>query len=264
MRCVIRSPFGTFSLPTSSTAAPFAFLPPSALQYTHSKQGLEPFLGSLAAHSGVWKTFFIFHFPIFFNLLQNTKNVTCEYEFVVVFCSRFVVVVVTALSRLPAATVVVVALLSAVKLKRAPTAENKLTLNVKFIEIVYVGAAIVLLLLLLLFFSCCCYCCFLVVVYRMAFEHILQAIGKRFFHLFSLTFLQRKFSAPNTAKTFAALSRPTAVECSEACRGVCPLSTYLLLSPTCLPVRLGHPNGLCGPVRVRVSPQLRFLFALLE
>lgn len=27
MRCVIRSPFGTFSLPTSSIAAPFAFLP---------------------------------------------------------------------------------------------------------------------------------------------------------------------------------------------------------------------------------------------
>lgn len=222
----------------------------------------------------MWKTFFIFHFPLFFNLLQNTKNVTCEYEFVVVFCSPFVVVVVTALARLSAATVVVVvvlvvvvALLCAVKLKRAPTAENKLTLNVKFIEIVYVGAAIVLLLLLLLFFCCCC---FLVVVYRMAFEHIFyKRLAKGSFIYFlspscSASFLLQirlRLLRPFPGRLQSSAARPA----EESVHPSSPSSTLPFLYPcACLPVRLVHPNGLCGPVRVRVSPQLRFLFALLE
>lgn len=242
---------------------PFGTPPPTpALQVPTASGAWKHFKGSLAAHSGVWKTFFIFHFHFFFNLLQNTKNVTCEYEFVVVFCSRSVVV--AALARLPAASVVVVlvvvvaAWLSAFKLKRAPTAENKLTLNVKFIEIVYVGAAIVLLLFLLLLFSaCCCYC--FVVVYRMPFEHILQAIGKG--SCISLSLL-----APSCNASFLLqirlrlLRRPFPANCSRVQRGL-QRSLSTLRSPHSPPACLSvWPT----PVRVRVSPQLRFLFALLE
>lgn len=120
---------------------------------------------------------------------------------------------------------------------------------------------------------CCCYSCcsflVIVVVFLLLFTEWHSSIFyKRLAKGSFIYFLSPSCSASFLLQIRLRLLRPfpgrlqssAARPAKESVHPPLP-SLYLC---ACLPVRLGHPNGLCGPVRVRVSPQLRFLFALLE